>query len=536
MNPPSVLQVTTKETILTLRNTQFKTFLLDNGLVLLHDISGKEPSLYYDVKADEIPHRASIKFGNRANHLVEMVQNRYLVAIAPGSVACYDMRSSKWVALPQRRNFANCSVGVKSELTTLMTKKGLCIFRTFGMGSAMRGVGEFLPWTSTEQGTSWKALSAFPGVKSATAVEVNSKIYLIGGAMNPSTWIYDPVDDSWTKGPTLKVPRCNAFALVINESTIVVLGGTHPSFRPQQQQAVFDVEMWNTLETKEFVVVDKVTKNLNSDRNNAVAIGQDIVLFGNGGFGNTATLTTIHIPLQVLSPDFLLPKDTPIPTASLEEEHRSILVGAPLLPDPPLGPITPTVSASVPGRIRALNDYASRLKSIQQQYNDKTFPETKNRIVAWHNRARDEAVEDAKRQADAWNANVGNRIEEVTEQLELMKTMVQNDTEFSKTVLEQYNEGDFDDDIPSQLRCPITLALMKDPVVAADGNTYDRTALEQWVRNHEIKGWSGDGTDKPVLSPLTGAPLSSTTFFSVHTLKGLCQDYEKRNKTKETQN
>lgn len=43
--------------------------------------------------------------------------------------------------------------------------------------------------------------------------------------------------------------------------------------------------------------------------------------------------------------------------------------------------------------------------------------------------------------------------------------------------------------------CPLTKAAMHDPVIAADGHTYERHAMEQWLRQHAT-------------SPLTGAQLS----------------------------
>ena len=45
------------------------------------------------------------------------------------------------------------------------------------------------------------------------------------------------------------------------------------------------------------------------------------------------------------------------------------------------------------------------------------------------------------------------------------------------------------------LTCPITLELFRDPVIAADGHTYERTAITQWILDN--------GT-----SPLTRQPLS----------------------------
>lgn len=33
--------------------------------------------------------------------------------------------------------------------------------------------------------------------------------------------------------------------------------------------------------------------------------------------------------------------------------------------------------------------------------------------------------------------------------------------------------------------CPITLAQMTDPVIACDGHTYERTAIEDWLKNND---------------------------------------------------
>ena len=44
------------------------------------------------------------------------------------------------------------------------------------------------------------------------------------------------------------------------------------------------------------------------------------------------------------------------------------------------------------------------------------------------------------------------------------------------------------------LACPITKELMRDPVVASDGYTYERSAIEAWM-------------GKTMLSPITHAPL-----------------------------
>ena len=51
--------------------------------------------------------------------------------------------------------------------------------------------------------------------------------------------------------------------------------------------------------------------------------------------------------------------------------------------------------------------------------------------------------------------------------------------------------------------CPITQELMLEPVVAADGVSYERGAIESWFRTRREAG-------RPLTSPLTGAVLADT--------------------------
>jgi hypothetical protein len=49
--------------------------------------------------------------------------------------------------------------------------------------------------------------------------------------------------------------------------------------------------------------------------------------------------------------------------------------------------------------------------------------------------------------------------------------------------------------MPEELSCPICLKLMTDPVVAEDGQTYQRQAIEEWINKciagtvSEHRGW-----------------------------------------------
>lgn len=70
------------------------------------------------------------------------------------------------------------------------------------------------------------------------------------------------------------------------------------------------------------------------------------------------------------------------------------------------------------------------------------------------------------------------------------------------TVQEPYEE------IPLEYLCPIRIEMFKDPVVLEDGYTYERDALEDWLRTHTT-------------SPMTGAPLQNKNVFPNHVLRQL---------------
>jgi len=90
------------------------------------------------------------------------------------------------------------------------------------------------------------------------------------------------------------------------------------------------------------------------------------------------------------------------------------------------------------------------------------------------------------------------------------------DTESVSVTSSLFNVVDADD-APDQLSCPITGVLMHDPVVAADGHSYEREALEQWFARFCSKSLPR--------SPVTNAVLKSRAIVPNHSLKSLCNDY-----------
>ena len=70
---------------------------------------------------------------------------------------------------------------------------------------------------------------------------------------------------------------------------------------------------------------------------------------------------------------------------------------------------------------------------------------------------------------------------------------------------------------PPSLICPITQELLEDPVIAADGFTYEREAIERWL---------GMGTNRR--SPTTNAPLAHRALVPNRSLASLVHAYRGR--------
>jgi len=63
--------------------------------------------------------------------------------------------------------------------------------------------------------------------------------------------------------------------------------------------------------------------------------------------------------------------------------------------------------------------------------------------------------------------------------------------------------------------CPITQVLMTDPVMAMDGHTYERSAIEKWLETNNT-------------SPLNNSPLPAKTLIPNHNLKSQITDWKKK--------
>ena len=66
--------------------------------------------------------------------------------------------------------------------------------------------------------------------------------------------------------------------------------------------------------------------------------------------------------------------------------------------------------------------------------------------------------------------------------------------------------------MPDDYICPITAEIMTDPVTTADGFTYEREAITEWLRTKDT-------------SPSTGAKLESKALIPNHSLRSVIRSF-----------
>jgi hypothetical protein len=54
-------------------------------------------------------------------------------------------------------------------------------------------------------------------------------------------------------------------------------------------------------------------------------------------------------------------------------------------------------------------------------------------------------------------------------------------------------------DIPAEMQCPISSDIMRDPVMCADGHTYERVAITEWVKHKATSPLTNQPLDQPVM-------------------------------------
>ena len=73
--------------------------------------------------------------------------------------------------------------------------------------------------------------------------------------------------------------------------------------------------------------------------------------------------------------------------------------------------------------------------------------------------------------------------------------------------------GALQNNVPPLFMCPLSHQIMTNPVQCLDGQTYERTAIEQWF------------VDRGSVSPITSQPLPNTQVFENIAIKTAIQQW-----------
>jgi hypothetical protein len=108
---------------------------------------------------------------------------------------------------------------------------------------------------------------------------------------------------------------------------------------------------------------------------------------------------------------------------------------------------------------------------------------------------------------------VGGVLHPFKNEIALQRLLVQNfQNRWSKRPFES---DDRDDAPPNEYLCPITHDLMTDPVVCADGHTYERAAIKRWLAN-------------AIRSPMSNEELANNSLVPNHCLRNVIDKYREQ--------
>jgi len=95
----------------------------------------------------------------------------------------------------------------------------------------------------------------------------------------------------------------------------------------------------------------------------------------------------------------------------------------------------------------------------------------------------------------------------------LAKIQEEEEDDDTDLFFSSFSEAEKKQKLPVAFFCPITKDVMKYPVIAADGHTYEREAIKKWLKEHKT-------------SPNTNEVLRHTLVIPNHSLRSAIQEFE----------
>eukprot|EP00540_Astrosyne_radiata_P003728 CAMPEP_0116859106 /NCGR_PEP_ID=MMETSP0418-20121206/21591_1 /TAXON_ID=1158023 /ORGANISM="Astrosyne radiata, Strain 13vi08-1A" /LENGTH=491 /DNA_ID=CAMNT_0004493197 /DNA_START=460 /DNA_END=1936 /DNA_ORIENTATION=+ len=355
-------------------------------------------------------------------------------------------------------------------------------------------------------------------------VVVGTKAYIFGGEDQKSVEVLDLETHQWTTLSPMSMIRDGCAAVVIGNFILVIGGGT-------DVVEVFDVvsQSWSEIqklpEARQFCA--------------AGFVGNQVLVVGGKDLNNFCLESVVSLNVG----DLMVPCLPKIPNV-LEMEHEEgktalnkWVTQMTTLRQEYLAKVeteTAAVNKEYATKSRTLeeeyatkkkkleNEYAKKTKALKTEHAEKTKElETdkttkQSALSKWYK----ETIEKQRTTSDEWVDQVDDKLKAVKDQMQFLQMRtggVKRRSDGSDSEDRKRRAPDFE----SLIYCPITGNIMADPVVAADGHTYERSAIEGVFAETP----DDDDDDDDVISPVVGEPLASRQLVPNAALQAMASQY-----------
>jgi len=330
----------------------------------------------------------------------------------------------------------------------------------------------------------------FPHYHGAMAV-VGKKAYVFGGREQKSVEVFDLETHTWTTLPPMSIEREGCAAVAVGNFIVVVGGGS-------DIVEIFDVEThtWSRLQ------------NLPEAREYCAAglVGNRILVVGGqnkkGHRLDTIVSLNVEDPIEPVPrlPDFpdileLERKERKAElekwvsqVAALKREYLVKIEADSVRFHKKYSTNKKSQETKHEARKQALTtEYEAKKEALETE-----IANEKKGLEAWYG----EKMNKLEHTSDVWSDKIDAKIEDAKDQIRQLEKRLAGTKR--KSTEDDNEDQDTQHDLQSLLRCPITKDTMVDPVFAADGHTYERSAIE---------GLFAKDPRGRVLSPVTNEPL-----------------------------
>ena len=396
-----------------------------------------------------------------------------------GTVMMFNARTESWTQLPSLitpRSFCACvvlqnhvfAIGGFDGRQRLKTVEVLDLTTIIAPTSDSSSSSSLPTSTASPHWAEMKANLRMARSGCAAVALPSEQICVVGGMSNEgkplaSAEIFDVKTGKWSSLPDMSCSRSACAATIIENDQVVVLGGTSTT---SYKHTLDSVEVFRN---GQWLPMPPMTQPRWGCC--AVTTKDDKIFVVGGGNREHDYLNTV----EVLDVDVVVPNPPKLPPAltAMQRQHKM------------------NVERWMEQVNKARDDFEELVKTKQTKLETQEALDHA-RITSTIQRL-ERGYQERKQQRDSKIREMGCKAEDLNRKVERLLQNAQHDLDLllllnqgrpSPSAPVESSGVDFNDnnnegqDIPHHLLCPITLELMTDPVIAADGETYERKAIQ----------------------------------------------------------